>query len=590
MGASSLSAEKRDLGPLIGAIDQGTSSTRFIIFAANTGELITHHQIEIKKIFPHEGWVEQDPMEIMATVEESIFQVVRKLRAINVDVEDIVGVGLCSQRESVLVWDRDTGTPLYNSIVWLDNRTSDLVESILDRIPGRDVNFFKSKTGLPLSTYFSSFKLNWLINNVPQVKTALDNNKLMFGTMDSWLLWNLIGKHLTDVTNASRTFLMNIETLQWDESLCSYFKIPTKILPQIKSSSEMYGNILKGPLKGVPIAGVIGDQHAALVGQNCMHFGQIKATYGTGCFLMQNIGSQSFLGSKDARNSLITTVAYKLGDEPACYAIEGSVAIAGAAVSWLRDNVELIRNYTEVESLARQVPHSGGVFFVPAFQGLYAPHWDPNATGIIIGLSQYTRKSHIIRATLEGIAYQTNDILSLMQLKNFMDIKVDGGLSSSDLLCQMLADISGSSIMRPTMVETTALGAAMVAGNALGVWDIKSYQKECSFSQLDANLMQTDLFDNNANDSIPINFMRQFTLSYKANPIDHDVFIPSINEELRQSKILAWQSAVDRSRKWIKIEKQEEKRVDYKRLSTVPFGMFIMMSLGSLVLSYHLNK
>ena len=372
-----------------------------------------------------------------------------------------------------------TGEPLYNCIVWLDNRTSDIVDSVLDNIPGRDLNWLKEKTGLPISTYFTAFKLKWLLTHEPAVKEAIKKGTLMFGTVDSWLLWKLTGVHATDVTNASRTLLMDIESLEWDQDLCNFFDIPITVLPQIRPSSYNYGVINVGSLSGVPVtgwcyssvqlivvnywlankcnilfAGVIGDQNAALVGQQCFGIGQAKVTYGTGCFLIQNIGPGPLHGalkgvSHEAKKLLITTVAYQFKDKPACYAIEGSVAIAGAAVTWLRDNLELVQNYSEIEHIARQDHNSGGLFFVPALQGLYAPYWDANATGTIIGVSQFSRKCHLVRATLEGVGFQANDILSMMRPSQSIGIKVDGGMSSNDLLCQFLADISGCRIVRP---------------------------------------------------------------------------------------------------------------------------------------------
>ncbi|CAG2113371.1 unnamed protein product, partial [Medioppia subpectinata] len=428
----------RSLGPLVGAIDQGTSSTRFLVFSSQTGELVTYHQMEMKRILPEEGWVEQDPIQIYQSVVECIDTVAKKLQHLGVDINDIKCVGLTNQRESTIVWDKVTGHPYYNCIVWLDNRTNELVDQILDRIPGRDLNWFKSKTGLPISTYFSALKLKWLIDTIPGIKAAIAHKRLLFGTVDSWLLWKLTGRHVTDVTNASRTLLMDLETLEWDPYLLDFFKIAKHILPEIKASSDYFGDITTGPLKGFPITGVIGDQSAALVGQKCFDIGQAKVTYGTGGFLIQNIGPGPVHGalkgvSKEAKTKLVTTVAYKFGSRPVCYALEGSVAIAGAAVTWLRDNLELIENYTEVESIAKGDQTAGGLFFVPAFQGLYAPYWDANATGTIIGISQFSRKCHLVRATLEGVAFQTNDILALMRQDN-SGIKVDGGMSANNLL------------------------------------------------------------------------------------------------------------------------------------------------------------
>lgn len=583
------------LGPLIGAIDQGTSSTRFLLFVAQTGELVTYHQIEVRKILPNEGWVEQDPNEIYHSVIETIDVVSKKLVELDIDQNDIKCIGLTNQRESTIVWDKYTGQPFYNCIVWLDNRTHELTDNMIDHIPGRDLNWFKSKTGLPISTYFSALKLKWLITNVAEVRTAIKENRLMFGTVDSWLLWKLTGEHLTDVTNASRTLLMDIETLQWDQYLLDFFKIPKSILPKIKSSSDFFGVIKEGPLKDLPITGVIGDQSAALVGQKCFDIGQAKVTFGTGCFLIQNIGPGPVHGalkevSKEAKNKLIITVAYKFGNEPVCYALEGSVAIAGAAVTWLRDNLEIIKNYDEIESLANLDPNSGGLFFVPAFQGLYAPYWDANATGTIIGISQFTRKCHLVRATLEGVAFQTNDILALMR-QNRSGIKVDGGMSSNNLLCQILADVSGGDIVRPKMTEATALGAAMVAGYHTGLW--KVFKDVESDSDGEKGLMNGHS-GNGFIESIArtINMSkRRFSLSRETKHYgrNYDVFRPKLAQDLRLDRINTWKLAVSRSRKWIRVEKQEQKRVDYKRWSSLPFMIFVMLSFGTHILSTHLE-
>ncbi|KAG9509629.1 Glycerol kinase [Fragariocoptes setiger] len=463
---------------LVGAIDQGTSSTRFLVFAAGTGELVTYHQIEIQKIIPQEGWVEIDPMAIIDSVYRTIEKVESKLQDMNIDLrESVKCIGICNQRESTVVWDPQTGRPYYNVIAWMDNRTKNLVDKMIDAdSPGRNINFLKDKTGLPMSTYFSAFKLKWLLTNVCEVREALANNRLMFGTVDTWILWNLTGGHLTDVTNASRTFLMDIETLEWDKSLCQYFDIPMSILPKIRSSADTFGEITHGPLKSLPVTGVIGDQSGALIGHNCLSLGQTKATFGTGCFIMQNIGVgplQTALSgiSREAKQGLVTTVGYKLGINPACYALEGSVKIAGAAITWLRDNLELIGRYEECDELVDKTPHSAGVYFVPALGGLYSPYWDPNAAGLFIGLSQFTRRGHIIRATFDSIAYQTNEILSIMRGVT-SGLMIDGGMCKSDNMCQILADITGCDIVRPSMTETSALGAAMVAGYGAGIWKL----------------------------------------------------------------------------------------------------------------------
>jgi len=574
----------RNLGPLIGAIDQGTSSTRFLVFAANSAELITYHQIEVAKIYPNEGWVEQDPIQIYETVQNTILEVVNKLRDLNIDPNDIKAIGLCNQRESTIVWDKHTGQPLYNSIVWLDNRTTGIVDGFLDSIPARDINFHKHKTGLPLSTYFSAFKLKWLIDNVPEVHQAIEDDRLLFGTVDSWLLFKLTGKHVTDVSNASRTFLFDINLLRWDKELCKLFSVPMTILPDIKPCGANFGTILEGPLQGIPITGVIGDQSAALVGQQCFSVGATKATFGTGCFILQNIGAGTAQAAlrgvpKEARKSLITTIGYQLKDRPATYALEGSVAIAGAAFTWLRDNIELLSDYKMIEAIAREVPHSAGVFFVPAFQGLYAPYWDPNASGLVIGLSQFTRKAHLIRATLEAIAFQTTDILSLMR-RDATGMMVDGGMSVNDLMCQILSDITGIEIIRPQTIEATALGAAMVAGNTIGVWEISEYSP--NYDEVDEpRPRSSSIF----NQFMAKSLKRMSMHTVKHYPKDSDVFTPEADSDNRSERINSWRLAVERSMKWTKIRKQEEKRIDYRRRSTLPIGLYLLSSFGVLLLS-----
>ncbi|XP_054166277.1 glycerol kinase-like [Oppia nitens] len=610
----------RDIGPLVGAIDQGTSSTRFLVFTAQTGELVTYHQMEVKRIMPIEGWVEQDPIQIYNSVVECIDIVAHKLQGLDIDIKDIKCIGLTNQRESTIIWDKYTGHPFYNCIVWLDNRTSELVDIILDHIPGRDLNWFKPKTGLPISTYFSALKLKWLIDNIPGIKAAIVEKRLLFGTVDSWLLWKLTGQHRTDVTNASRTLLMDLETLEWDPYLLDFFKIPKYILPEIKASSDYFGEIITGALTGIPITGVIGDQSGALVGQKCFEIGQAKVTYGTGCFLIQNIGPGPIHGalkgvSKDAIRSLVTTVAYKIGSEPVCYALEGSVAIAGAAVTWLRDNLELIQSYNEIESIASEDQCAGGLFFVPAFQGLYAPYWDANATGTIIGISQFSRKCHLVRATLEGVAFQTNDILMLMRPDN-SGIKVDGGMSANNLLCQILADISGLDIVRPKFTEATALGAAMMAGHHMGLWKI--IKETDSEIDSDHEMEKTFIRNGKSHDikpasGIPANkrnglirsisrrlsqstitrkLERTFSLGRDIKIYDRnfDVFRPKLAAPVRLDRINTWKLAVSRSRKWIRVDKQEQKRTDYKRLSSIPFMLYVLMSFGTHILSQSLIK
>ncbi|KAM9396964.1 glycerol kinase isoform 5-T5 [Salvelinus alpinus] len=474
------------LGPLVAAIDQGTSSTRFLVFNAKTAELLSHHQVEINQSFPKEGWVEEDPKEILQSVYECMERTCEKLTQLNIDISNIKAIGVTNQRETTLVWDKETGEPLYNAIVWLDLRTQSTVERLINKTPGRNKNHLKHKTGLPISTYFSAVKLRWLMDNVDEVAEAVLTHRAMFGTIDSWLIWCLTGGksggvHCTDVTNASRTMLFNIHTLDWDPELCKYFDIPMEILPKVRSSSEIYGlmkicsSLKSGSLSGIPISGCLGDQSAALVGQMCFQEGQAKNTYGTGCFLLRNTGAKPVM----SEHGLLTTVAYKLGrDKPACYALEGSVAIAGAVVRWLKDNLGIIQTSTELEKLAASVGTSYGCYFVPAFSGLYAPYWEPSARGIICGLTQFTNKSHLAFAALEAVCFQTREILDAMNQDSgipLTQLQVDGGMTSNRLLMQLQADILCIPVVKPSMPETTALGAAMAAGAAEGVsvWSLR---------------------------------------------------------------------------------------------------------------------
>uniref|UniRef100_A0A671SIP8 Probable glycerol kinase n=1 Tax=Sinocyclocheilus anshuiensis TaxID=1608454 RepID=A0A671SIP8_9TELE len=450
------------LGPLVAAIDQGTSSTRFLVFNAKTAELLSHHQVEIKQSFPKEGWVEEDPKEILQSVYECMDRTCEKLTQLNIDISNIKAIGVTNQRETTLVWDKETGEPLYNAIVWLDLRTQSTVERLINKTPGKNKNHLK--TGLPISTYFSAVKLRWLMDNVEKVHEAVLSHRAMFGTVDSWLIWCLTGGkkggvHCTDVTNASRTMLFNIHTMDWDPELCKYFDIPMEILPKVRSSSEIYGLMVS----------CLGDQSAALVGQMCFKDGQAKNTYGTGCFLLKNVGTKPVMSD----HGLLTTVAYKLGrDKPACYALEGSVAIAGAVVRWLKDNLGIIQTSTELEKLAADVGTSYGCYFVPAFSGLYAPYWEPSARGIICGLTQFTNRSHLAFAALEAVCFQTREILDAMNQDSgihLSQLQVDGGMTSNRLLMQLQADILCIPVVKPSMPETTALGAAMAAGAAEGV-------------------------------------------------------------------------------------------------------------------------
>ncbi|XP_069746259.1 glycerol kinase 3 isoform X3 [Narcine bancroftii] len=449
------------------------------LFNPKTAQIVAQHQVEITQHFPTEGWVEEDPKEILHSVFECIEKACDKLKQLGIDTYSIKAIGISNQRETTIVWDKITGLPLYNAIVWLDLRTQSTVENLINRGPKKDKNILQAKTGLPISTYFSAVKLRWLLDHVEAVKIAVANNRAMFGTVDSWLIWCLTGAkdggvHCTDVTNASRTMLFNINTLQWDPDLCKFFDIPMSILPAVRSSSEIYGLMKCGRLAKVPISGCLGDQSAALVGQMCFKPGESKNTYGTGCFLLSNTGQKPVM----SEHGLLTTIAYKLGkDQPTFYALEGSVAIGGALVRWLRDNLRIINNAEEIEKLAASVGSSHGCYFVPAFSGLYAPYWEPSARGIICGITQFTNRNHIAFAALESVAFQTRELLEAMNKDSGIIqaiLRVDGGMTNNKIMMQLQSDILGIPVVKPAMTETTALGAAMAAGAADGVevWNL----------------------------------------------------------------------------------------------------------------------
>ncbi|KAG6457421.1 hypothetical protein O3G_MSEX010298 [Manduca sexta] len=436
-------------GPLIGAIDEGTSNVKFLVFAANTSEVLTYHQISLKRFSPQEGWVEQDALEILNAVLECIEVTTDNLRKLDINPADVVGIGITNQRETTIVWNSLTGQPLYSAIVWLDVRTSRIVDDLTKLKGAQCINAVVQTSGLPLSTYFSSVKLKWLLKNVTAVKDAVAAGECLAGTVDSWLIWNLTGGvhggiHVTDVTNASRTQLMSLRSLQWDKGLLRFFDIPPEILPKIKSSAEIYGYISSGPLLGVPIAGCLGDQQAALVGQGCMKFGQVKCTFGTGCFLLYNTGDSIV----HSQYGLLTTVAYKLGpDSPPVYALEGSVAIAGDTLQWLRDGLEILSDVKDSEFLAAEVDDKdeGSICFVPAFNGLYSPYWRKDARGIMCGLSGMTRRQHIIRAALEAVCQQTRAVSDAMatDCAPLRRLLADGGMAQNSVLMQMQADLLG---------------------------------------------------------------------------------------------------------------------------------------------------
>jgi glycerol kinase len=451
----------------IGAIDQGTTSTRFMLFDEQ-GAVAAVAQQEHAQIYPKPGWVEHDAAEIWRNTEAVI---AKALADGGIHSASVAAVGITNQRETTVLWDRNTGRPLHHALVWQDTRTADLVAE-LARNGGQDR--FRARTGLPLATYFSGLKLKWLLDNVPDARRKAEAGDALFGTIDSWLLWNLTGGsaggvHLTDVTNASRTQLVDLATLDWDEELLEAFTIPRAVLPRIVASSASYGAAGIAPLRGVPVAGMLGDQQAALVGQVCFAPGEVKNTYGTGCFMLMNTGTRPVHSSA----GLVTTVAYQLGEEPPHYALEGSIAIAGALVQWLRDNLGLIAKSADVEALARQVEDNGDVYFVPAFSGLFAPYWQDTARGVLVGLTRYANRGHIARAALEATAYQTRDVLEAMEKDAgvaIRELRVDGGMVANELLMQFQADVLGVPVVRPRITETTALGAAYAAGLAVGYW------------------------------------------------------------------------------------------------------------------------
>jgi glycerol kinase len=494
----------------VGAIDQGTTSTRFMVFD-KSARIVALAQKEHEQIFPRPGWVEHDALEILNRTQEVIGEALQQR---GLQPSDLAAIGITNQRETTVVWERQTGRPISNAIVWQDTRVADDVA----RFAKEDgQNRFRAQTGLPLSTYFSGLKLRWILQNVAGARTRADAGELLFGNIDTFLVWNLTGGpdggvHVTDVTNASRTQLFHLKTLDWDADLLAVFDIPRAILPQVRSSSEVYGVARLGPISGVPIAGILGDQQAALVGQACFRPGEVKNTYGTGCFLLMNTGERSV----PSNFGLLTTVAYKLGSEPACYALEGSVAITGALVQWLRDNFGLIEKSSDIEPLARSVADNGGVYFVPAFSGLYAPYWKETARGVIAGLTRYANKGHLARAVLEATAFQSREVVEAMEKDSHISLealRVDGGMVANDLLMQFQADILNRDVVRPAIQETTALGAAYAAGLAVKF-----------FSGLD---------------------------ELRANwSVDHN-WKPRLEEAQREQLYRTWKKAVTRSFDWI---------------------------------------
>jgi glycerol kinase len=445
----------------VAGIDQGTASSRCMVFD-RAGRIVAVAQKEHRHIYPRPGWVEHDPEEIWSNVEEVAAQALRDAR---LEPSDLVALGVANQRETTIVWERETGRPVHQAISWQDTRTDALLRQLAPRsTAGRT----RELAGLPLTSYFSAPKLRWLLDNVPGLQERADAGEVLFGTMDSWLIWKLTGRHLTDVTNASRTLLMNLHTLTWDDELIELFGVPKSMLPEIRPSAEVYGEA-RGRLAGVPVAAAIGDQQAALFGQTCFEVGDAKCTYGTGSFMLLNTGDRPV----QSRHGLLTTVCARVGDEVPTYALEGSIAVTGALVQWFRDKLELIGSAPEIETLARSVEDSGGCYFVPAFSGLYAPHWRSDARGVITGLTGYITKGHLARAVLEATAWQSREVLDAMVSDAgvaLSALRVDGGMTANNLLMQFLADVLDLSVVRPIVSENVSLGAAYTAGLAVGFW------------------------------------------------------------------------------------------------------------------------
>ena len=454
----------------VAAIDQGTTSTRCMIFS-HAGEVVAIDQREHKQIFPRAGWVEHDPAEVW---ENTRAVAAGALAKADLHASDIAAVGITNQRETAVVWDRRTGEPVYNAIVWQDTRT-DRIATGLGELGGGQERY-RPKTGLPLATYFSGPKIRWILDNVEGARERAEAGDLMFGNMDTWVLWNMTGGvdggvHVTDPTNASRTLLMDLSTLDWDADIAAEMGVPLSMLPQIRSSSEEYGKVReRGALAGVPIAGILGDQQAATFGQACLSPGEAKNTYGTGNFVLLNTGTEQVM----SENGLLTTVCYKIGSDAPVYALEGSIAVTGSLVQWIRDNLGMISEAAEIEQHARQVEDNGGCYFVPAFSGLFAPYWRSDARGAIVGLTRFVNKGHLARAVLEATAFQTREVIDAMNADSGVPLtalKVDGGMVANELLMQFQADILGVPVIRPVVAETTALGAAYAAGLAVGFWD-----------------------------------------------------------------------------------------------------------------------
>uniref|UniRef100_W5MW46 Probable glycerol kinase n=1 Tax=Lepisosteus oculatus TaxID=7918 RepID=W5MW46_LEPOC len=544
------------LGPLVGAIDQGTSSTRFLVFNAKTAELLSHHQVEIKQNFPKEGWVEADPKEILQSVYECMERTCEKLSQLNIDISNIKAIGVTNQRETTIVWDKETGEPLYNAIVWLDLRTQSTVERLINKTPGRNKNHLKNKTGLPISTYFSAVKLRWLMDNVEEVHSAVLSGRAMFGTVDSWLIWCLTGGrqggvHCTDVTNASRTMLFNIHTLEWDPDLCKYFDVPMDILPKVRSSSEIYGLMkissslrFSGCRLCLPSKGGFGFVNSAVKLSVCFLRTSAGSTHAYTVYLLYDTHFSIKI------SDLFWFQCYSLIPlAHACEQLEGSVAIAGAVVQWLRDNLGIIQSSGEIEKLAAKVGTSYGCYFVPAFSGLYAPYWEPSARGIICGLTQFTNRNHFAFAALEAVCFQTREILDVMNQDSGMpltQLQVDGGMTANKLLMQLQADILCIPVVKPSMPETTALGAAMAAGSAEGVsvW----------------SLVPEDL-----------------------TAVTCERFEPQINPEESEYRYARWKKAVQKAMDWESTEPLSDGNGETSIFSSLPLGFYILGSMLMLI-------
>ncbi|KAI9022891.1 hypothetical protein CLU79DRAFT_751160 [Phycomyces nitens] len=504
------------------AIDQGTTSTRFQIFDQE-GAFITSHQEKLGQIYKRPGWIEHDPKEILSSVVTCANEAVRRFELMGHSIKHLKGLGITNQRETTIMWNRDTGEPLYNAIVWGDTRTNKIVQTLQKN---KGVSRLQKITGLPLHNYFSAVKIVWLIKHVPAVKKAIENGQAMFGTVDSWLIWNLTGGceggvHVTDVTNASRTMLMNLETRTWDHDLLELFGVPESILPKIVSSSEHYGDVeLIKSIRGLQISGCLGDQQAAFVGQKCFEAGEIKNTYGTGAFMLLHIGDSPVC----SKQGLISTIGYQFGPNgPVGYCLEGSIGVAGSAIEWLKDNMGVIEDVKQVDELASKVNDTGGVMFVTAFSGLFAPYWRDDARGTIVGLTQYTNKCHLTRATVEAACLSTRAVLTAMQQEGHVELKrlkADGGLSNSDMCMQLQADALGIPVERPAMRETSGLGAAFAAGLGCGLWkDLETVRS---------------LYVEGA-----------------------DVFESNVDDKDRETKYTMWEEAVQRSYGWTQVYNDE---------------------------------